>query len=75
VPRLLVDIRERDFAVAGVDAVDARLPLRIEIALLYRTIWELDLVGLAGNGLARLIEEFDLDPVTGLGRSRTCRVG
>jgi hypothetical protein len=74
-PRLFVNIGKRDFAIAGVDAVDSRLTLPIEITLRSGTVRKLDLVLLAGDGLAGgFIEEFDFDPVTSLG-GRTCRAG
>jgi hypothetical protein len=73
-PRLFVNIGKRDFAIAGVDAVDSSLTLPIEIALGGGTVRKLDLVLLAGNRLAGLIEEFDFDPVTGWS-GRTCRAG
>jgi hypothetical protein len=73
VPSFLVDIWERDFAIAGVDAVDSCLAFSIEASLRGGTVREFDLVLLAGDGLAGLIEEFDFNPVTGLG-GRTCRV-
>lgn len=74
-PGFFVDIGKRDFAVAGVDAVDSRLTLPIEITLGGGTVRKLDLVLLAGDGLAGgFIEEFDFDPVSGLRCGRTCRI-
>ena len=73
-PRFFVNIRKRDFAIAGIDAIDSRLTLPIEIALGGGTVRKLDLVLLAGDGLAGFIEQFDFDPVTGWS-GRTCRAG
>jgi len=73
-PRLFVNIGKRDFAIARIDAVDSRMTLPIEIALGGGTVRKLDLVWLAGDGLAGFIEEFDFDPVTGWS-GRTCRAG
>jgi hypothetical protein len=74
-PGFFVDIWKRDFAVAGVDAIDSCLALRIKITLLCRTVRKLDLVGLAGDRLAGFIEQFDFNPVACLGSGRTCRLG
>jgi hypothetical protein len=73
-PRLFVNIGKRDFAIARIDAIDSRLTLPIEIALRGGTVRKLDLVLLAGDGLAGFIEEFNFDPVTGWS-GRTCRAG
>jgi hypothetical protein len=54
-PRLLVNIGKRDFAIARIDAVDSRLTLPIKIALGGGTVRKLDLVLLAGDGLASFI--------------------
>jgi len=56
VPRLFVNIGKRDFAIAGIDAVDSSLPLPIEIALGGGTVRKLDLVWLTGDGLTSFIE-------------------
>jgi len=73
VPRLFIDIGKRDFAIARIDAVDSCLAFAIETALGGGTVRKLDLVLLAGDGLAgSFIEEFDFNPVTGLS-GRTCR--
>jgi hypothetical protein len=73
-PRLFVNIGKRDFAIARIDAVDSRLTLPIEITLGGGTVRKLDLILLAGDGLAGFIEKFDFDPVTGWS-GRTCRAG
>ena len=73
-PRFFVNIGKRDFAIARIDAIDSRSTLPIEIALRGGTVRKIDLVLLAGDGLAGFIEEFDFDPVTGLS-GRTCRAG
>jgi hypothetical protein len=82
VPGFLINIGKRDLAIAGVDALHAREPLGIKIALHGGTIGELNYVGLANNRLTRLIKQFDLDPgslgrIDDFGRfssGRTCRV-
>jgi len=75
VPGFLVDIRERNFAIARVDAVDSCLAFCIQVALRGGTVREFDLVLLSGYGFAGgFIEKFDFNPVTGL-RGRTCRTG
>jgi len=51
-PRFFVNIGKRDFAIARIDAIDSRLPLPIEIAFGGGTVRKLDLVLLAGDGLA-----------------------
>jgi hypothetical protein len=56
VPRLFVNIGKRDFAIARIDAVDSRLTLPIEVSLRGGTVRKLDLVLLAGDGLAGFIE-------------------
>jgi hypothetical protein len=71
-PGLFVDFWKRDFAVAGVDAINPGLAFCVKTTLHCCTIWQLNLVGLAGDRLARLIEQFDFHPVTRCGR--TCRL-
>jgi hypothetical protein len=73
-PRLFVDIGKCNFAIAGVDAFDSCLAFRIKIAFGDGTVRKFDLVLLVGDGLTRLIEQLDFNPVTGLGCGRTCRV-
>jgi hypothetical protein len=75
VPRLFIDIGKRDFAIARIDAVHSCLTVSIEISMRCGTIRKLDLVWLAGDGLAGFIEECDFDPMTGLVGGRTCRAG
>jgi hypothetical protein len=72
-PGFFVDIRERNLAIAGVDAVDSGLAFSVKVALRGGTVREFDLVLFAGDGFAGLIEKFDFNPVTGLG-GRTCRL-
>jgi hypothetical protein len=74
VPGFFVDIWERDFAVAGVDAIDPCLAFCIKISLRRWTVREFDLILLARDGLARLVKQFDFNPVASL-CGRTCRVG
>jgi hypothetical protein len=73
-PGFFVDIWKRNLTVAGVDAVNPGLAFRIKVALCCGTIRKLNLVGLARDWFARLIEEFDFHPVAGLRRGRTCRI-
>jgi hypothetical protein len=73
-PGFFVDIGKRDFAVARVDAIDSCLAVSIKISLRRGTVRKLDLIWLAGDRLAGLIEQFDFNPVTG-SCGRTCRVG
>jgi hypothetical protein len=73
-PGFFVDIWKRDFAIAGIDAIDSCLTFCIKVSLRRGTVRKLDLILLAGDGLAGLIEQFDFNPVTGL-CGRTCRVG
>jgi hypothetical protein len=72
-PGFFVNIWKRNFAVAWIDAVDSGLAFSVKGALRRRTVGKLDLVGLAGNWLACLVEQFDFNPVTGM-CGRTCRI-
>jgi hypothetical protein len=73
-PRFSIDVRERNFAITGVDAIDSCLTFRIKVSLRGGAVREFDLILLAGNGLSGFIEQFDFDPVAGW-CGRTCRVG
>jgi hypothetical protein len=72
-PGFFVDVWKRDFAVARVDAIDSCLAVSIKISLRRGTVRKLDLILLAGDRLAGLIEQFNFNPVAGL-CGRTCRV-
>jgi hypothetical protein len=72
-PGFFVDIWKRDFAIARVDAIDSGLAVCIKVSLSGGTVRKLDLILLAGDRIASLIEEFDFHPVAGL-CGRTCRV-
>src|ERR1041385_7753312 len=63
-PRRGVEIGERHLAGAGVDAVHPRASLGVERALGQgRAVGQRDAVALAGDRLALLVDELDLDPV------------
>jgi hypothetical protein len=72
-PGFFVDIWERDFAIAGVDALDSGLAFCIKVSLRRGTVREFDLILFAWDGLACLIEQFHFHPVTSW-CGRTCRV-
>jgi hypothetical protein len=62
-PGILIEIGEGHLAGSGVDMLDTRAPLVIGRAIGRRSIRQGDTVGLTGNGVALLVEEFDLNPV------------
>src|SRR5579859_5649033 len=74
-PGLFVELGKCNFAISRIDSVHSGTALRIKITFRVRPVRSGDAILLVRDGLASFVEQFDLDPVAGLGGDRTCRTG